>query len=184
MSLLSYEPLEVVHENMKKGSIYSVYWWYARIQHIEYRFTKRAHLPLRKNPFFSNREIMSPTCSDQRKIIKKHRARKLNSLLESGSWNHELSSSNTAEQAYKKATVLVVRNILLASVLSLRQKAARKETKNFTAYQASLHAIRLDHDEGELVRHCRCRDHDQEATRRAHEMEQRRDIAAAAARYL
>jgi hypothetical protein len=85
MSLLSYETLEVVHENIKKGSIYSLYSWYARIQDIEYWSTKSAHLPLRKNPFFSNRETMSPTCSDQRKIIKKHRVRKLNSLLESGS---------------------------------------------------------------------------------------------------
>jgi hypothetical protein len=85
MSLLSYEPLEVVHENVKKGSIYSLYSWFARIQRIEYQSTKSAHLPFRKNPFFSNRETMSPTCGDQRKIIKEHRVRKLNSLLESGS---------------------------------------------------------------------------------------------------
>lgn len=160
--------------------------WYAHIQRIEYRSTKSAHLPFRKNPFFSNRETMSPTCGDQRKVIIEHRVRKPNSLLESGSWNHELAPSNTAEQEYKETTVLIVGN-LLASVLSLRQKADRKETKNYTAYQASLHAIRLDHDEGELVRHCCCRDrslHDQQAMRRAHEMERRREKAVAAARYL
>lgn len=170
---------------MKKGSIYSLYSWYTRIQRIEYRSTKSARLPFRKNPFFSNRETISPTCGDQRKIIKEHRVRKLNSLLESGSWNHELASSNTAEQEHKETTVLIVRNIL-ASVLSLRQKAGRKETKNHTAYQASLHAIRLDHDEGELVRHCCCRDRswdDQQAMRRAQEMERMREYAAAAAHY-
>ncbi len=157
------------------------------MQRIQYRSTKSAHLPFRKNPFFSNRETMSPTCVDQRKIIKEHMVRKLNSLLESGSWNHELAYSNTAEQEHKETTVLVLRNLLLARVLSLRQKAGRKETKNYTAYQASLHAIRLDHDECELVRHCCCRDrswHDQQAMRRAHEMEPRRDKTVAAARYL